>query len=173
VATSEVAEALSVVDGIVEANVYGVRVPGNDGRAGMAALVTRTDFDPSRLAQRLEGSLPAYARPVFLRLMPEMEITGTFKQRKIDLMKDGFDPRRIANPIYALDPKTLVYKPLDATNIRRHPRRTPEALTASSGRADGIEFDVTATIEEIAIAVDRRGAVAALPQGVGPPLDPV
>jgi fatty-acyl-CoA synthase len=115
VATSEVAEALSVVDGIVEANVYGVHVPGKDGRAGMAALVTAAGFDPSRLAQRLEGSLPAYARPVFLRLMPEMEITGTFKQRKIDLMKDGFDPRRIANPLYVLDPQTLVYRPLDAT----------------------------------------------------------
>ncbi|HWY15528.1 MAG TPA: long-chain-acyl-CoA synthetase [Rhizomicrobium sp.] len=114
VATSEVAEALSVVDGIIEANVYGVRVPGKDGRAGMAALVTTAGFDPSRLAQKLEGSLPAYARPVFLRLMPEMEITGTFKQRKIDLMKDGFDPRRIANPLYVLDPQTLAYRPLDA-----------------------------------------------------------
>jgi fatty-acyl-CoA synthase len=49
--------------------------------------------------------------------MPEMEITGTFKQRKIDLMKDGFDPRRIANPLYVLDPQTLVYRPLDTTTF--------------------------------------------------------
>jgi fatty-acyl-CoA synthase len=114
VATSEVAEALSVIDGIAEANVYGVHVPGKDGRAGMAALVVTADFDPQTLAQRLEGRLPAYARPVFLRLMPEMEITGTFKQRKVDLMKGGFDPRIIANPLYVLDPQTLRYKPLDA-----------------------------------------------------------
>ncbi len=115
VATSEVAEALSVLGGVVEANVYGVRVPGKDGRAGMAALVTTADFDPVRLAQQLGRSLPPYACPVFLRLTPEMEITGTFKQRKIDLMNDGFDPRRIANPLYVLDPRTLVYRTLDAT----------------------------------------------------------
>ncbi|HEY2446788.1 MAG TPA: long-chain-acyl-CoA synthetase [Rhizomicrobium sp.] len=114
VATSEVAEALSVVDGIREANVYGVSVPGSDGRAGMAALVATAAFDPARLAGQLQGRLPAYARPVFLRLMPEMEITGTFKQRKVELMKDGYDPRRIAAALYVLDPQTLAYRPLDA-----------------------------------------------------------
>jgi fatty-acyl-CoA synthase len=80
----------------------------------MAALVTTAGFDPARLAQQLRGNLPAYARPVFLRLTPEMEITGTFKQRKVDLVSDGFDPRRIGNPLYVLDPQTLVYRPLDA-----------------------------------------------------------
>ena len=70
VATSEVAEALSAVPGIQEANVYGVAVPGMDGRAGMAALVVDGGFDIAGLAHRLEGRLPHYARPVFLRLQP-------------------------------------------------------------------------------------------------------
>jgi fatty-acyl-CoA synthase len=114
VATSEVSEALGVIDGILEANVYGVAVPGQDGRAGMAALVVTPDFDPTYLAEKLRENLAPYARPVFLRLQPEMEITGTFKQRKVDLVKDGFDPRNIADPLYWLDPATNLYRRLDA-----------------------------------------------------------
>ena len=113
VATSEVSEALGVIDGIKEANVYGVAVPGRDGRAGMAALVVAPDFDVSNLAQKLAGNLPAYARPVFLRLQPEMEITGTFKQRKVELVKEGFDPDTIPDPLYVLDPETQHYVALD------------------------------------------------------------
>jgi fatty-acyl-CoA synthase len=113
VATSEVAEALQTMTGISEANVYGVRVPGYEGRAGMAALVVTPEFDVSQLAEQLKGNLADYARPVFLRLLPQMEITGTFKQRKVDLAKEGFDPARIDMPLYVLDSRTLRYEPLD------------------------------------------------------------
>jgi fatty-acyl-CoA synthase len=115
VATSEVSEALGVIPGILEANVYGVAVPGQDGRAGMAALVVRPDFTPEHLAQKLADNLAPYARPVFLRLQPELEITGTFKQRKVELVKDGFDPAHIHDPVYFLDPLTATYHRLDAT----------------------------------------------------------
>ena len=114
VATSEVSEALGVINGILEANVYGVAVPGMDGRAGMASLVVRPDFNPTYLADSLGANLAAYARPVFLRLQPEMEITGTFKQRKVELVKDGFNPRTIRDPVYFLDSETHVYRHLDA-----------------------------------------------------------
>jgi fatty-acyl-CoA synthase len=113
VATSEVSEALGVIDGIKEANVYGVAVPGRDGRAGMASLVVAPEFDVANLAAKLAGNLPAYARPVFLRLQPEMEITGTFKQRKVELVKEGYDPDTIPDPLYVLDPETQHYVPLD------------------------------------------------------------
>jgi fatty-acyl-CoA synthase len=113
VATSEVSEALGVIDGIKEANVYGVAVPGRDGRAGMASLVVAPEFDVASLAAKLAGNLPAYARPVFLRLQPEMEITGTFKQRKVELVKEGYDPDTIPDPLYVLDPETQHYVPLD------------------------------------------------------------
>jgi fatty-acyl-CoA synthase len=114
VATSEVAEALSATSGVLEANVYGVAVPGHDGRAGMAALVIGPGFDPAKLAVELGERLPAYARPVFLRLMPEIGITGTFKHRKIDLVDEGFNPSRIANPLFVFDTQTRRYLPLDA-----------------------------------------------------------
>jgi fatty-acyl-CoA synthase len=112
VATSEVSEVISVYPGVKEANVYGVAVPGMDGRAGMAALVTATGFSIAGLAQALRGNLPAYARPVFVRLLPELEITGTFKQRKVELVRQGFDPYTIHDPLYWLDPGTEQYVPL-------------------------------------------------------------
>jgi fatty-acyl-CoA synthase len=103
VSTNEVAEVLSVCPGVKEANVYGVSVPGQDGRAGMAALVVDERFDPMALAERCARELPAYARPLFLRLLPQIEITGTFKHRKVELVKEGFDPAAIADPLYFLD----------------------------------------------------------------------
>jgi fatty-acyl-CoA synthase len=112
VATSEVAEALSVVPGIKEANVYGIAVSGMDGRAGMAALATDPTFDIRRLPAALASNLPSYARPVFIRLQQEIEITGTFKQRKVDLMHEGFDPAAVTVPLFWLNPATGQYEPL-------------------------------------------------------------
>jgi fatty-acyl-CoA synthase len=117
VATSEVAEALQTIAGISEANVYGVVVPGYEGRAGMAALVADPLFDVTKLAEQLKGNLAAYARPIFLRLLPRMELTGTFKQRKVDLAKQGFDPAQIDMPLYVLDSQSQRYEPL---NVRRY-----------------------------------------------------
>jgi fatty-acyl-CoA synthase len=114
VSTNEVAEAFGVIDGIQEANIYGVKVPGMDGRAGMAALVTAPGFDVGGLAAKLAGNLAAYARPVFVRIRPAMEITGTFKLRKVDLVKEGFDPGTIDDPLYIFDSATQCYVPLTA-----------------------------------------------------------
>jgi fatty-acyl-CoA synthase len=114
VATSEVAAALGREAHIREANVYGVHVPGAEGRAGMAALVVDGGFDATVLAAHLKPRLPAYARPIFLRLTPALDVTGTFKQRKIDLVRDGFNPATIADPLYWLNPATGSYEPLTA-----------------------------------------------------------
>ncbi len=118
VATSEVSEVISVDPGVDEANVYGVPVTGTDGRAGMAALVTNADFDVDRLGRTIEQELAFYARPLFLRILPQMEITGTFKHRKVDLVRDGFDPSTLTDVLYFLDPKWdgsgPRYLPLDA-----------------------------------------------------------
>jgi fatty-acyl-CoA synthase len=111
VSTGEVGEALAAVPGILEANVYGVSVPGVDGRAGMASLVVDGDFSLGELPRRLKA-LAQYARPIFLRLSPRIEVTGTFKQRKVDLVRQGFDPATIADPIYFLEPAGGKYEPL-------------------------------------------------------------
>jgi fatty-acyl-CoA synthase len=116
VSTGEVGEALLAVPGIREANVYGVAIPGVDGRAGMASLVVDGDFDLDGLPKRL-AALPPYARPIFLRLAPRIEVTGTFKQRKVDLVREGFDPSSISDPIYALDNDTGKYERLTQTRF--------------------------------------------------------
>jgi fatty-acyl-CoA synthase len=118
VATSEVAEVLSAVPGIREVNVYGVSVPGMDGRAGMAALVVDGLFDIRGLPRRLEGRLAPYARPVFLRLQPEIAVTGTFKQRKVELVKDGFNPETVPDPIYWFDSTAGAYERLTAATYK-------------------------------------------------------
>jgi fatty-acyl-CoA synthase len=125
VATSEVAEVLSRCPGVREANVYGVSVPGQDGRAGMVALVVDEGFDPGRLALRVTSELPAYARPLFLRLREELEVTGTFKHRKVDLVDEGFDPQRVAEPLLFFDAERACYVPLDAA---LHARLTAGAV---------------------------------------------
>ncbi|WP_232629359.1 long-chain-acyl-CoA synthetase [Methylobacterium sp. Leaf118] len=111
VATTEVAEALSRTDGVAEACVYGVAVPGADGRAGMAALTIGLGFDVARLHADLAERLPAYARPLFLRLTEDLGHTETFKQKKAVLAEEGFDPARIADPLY-ID-RDGAYRPID------------------------------------------------------------
>jgi fatty-acyl-CoA synthase len=112
VSTGEVGEALLAVPGIREANVYGVSVPGAEGRAGMASLVVDGDFRLEDLPARLKTRLAPYARPIFLRLAPQIDVTGTFKQRKVDLVRQGFDPSAIADPLYVMDAGEGRYQPL-------------------------------------------------------------
>ena len=116
VATSEVSETISVIPGIAECTVYGVKVPGCEGRAGMAALVLdpSVDFDTVAFHAYLATHLPDYARPVFLRIRPALDVTGTFKQRKVDLVKEGADPAGIADPLFVLHPKEKRFIRLDA-----------------------------------------------------------
>ena len=112
VSTGEVGEVLAATPGVREANVYGVTVPGVDGRAGMAALVADGDFSLDDLSSRVSTRLAPYARPIFLRLSSRIEVTGTFKQRKVDLVRQGFDPSSISDPLYLLDSASGRYEPL-------------------------------------------------------------
>ncbi|ATC25300.1 long-chain-acyl-CoA synthetase [Caulobacter vibrioides] len=104
VATSEVAERLAGFEGVLEVNVYGVKVGDLDGKAGMASLVTEGDFDLEAFAKYVDEALPSYARPLFVRLQKAIETTGTFKYRKIDLVNEGFDPSKTKDPLYFRDP---------------------------------------------------------------------
>ncbi len=114
VATGEVAAALSRFAGVTQANVYGVQVPGYDGRAGMAAVISDGQPDMKALKAHVEGSLPHYARPIFLRLSQEAETTSTFKFKKTNLVKAGFDPANISEPLYFANPASGAYELIDA-----------------------------------------------------------
>ncbi len=114
VSTTEVEAALSSFPGIEHAIVYGVEVPHNDGRAGMAAIVPAGEVDLGKLSAHLAAALPSYARPLFLRLKRETETTGTFKYRKVDLVEEGYDPGKVSEPLYFADPVGGEFRPVDA-----------------------------------------------------------
>ncbi len=115
VSTNEVADVLSQSEAVKEANVYGVKVGDLDGRAGMAALILAPGADLDALFAYVVNALPAYARPLFLRIQPEIETTGTFKYRKLDLAREGFDPAQTDEPLW-----------FDHPVEKRYVRVTPE-----------------------------------------------
>jgi len=119
VSTTEVEEAIGAFEGVLEANVYGVHVPGRDGRAGMAAIVAQPSFNLTVFRAHLVQRLPDYARPVFLRLRNSIEVTTTFKTKKVDIVKQGFDPSAIEDPIYFNDPAAKTFVRLDAPLYER------------------------------------------------------
>ena len=100
VASSEVEEILLRFPGVQHANVYGVTVPGVEGRVGMAALAIDSELDLAALRKHSMDLLPAYARPAFLRLRSQMNLTGTFKYSKTDLIREGFDPDAATEAVY-------------------------------------------------------------------------
>eukprot|EP00064_Thunnus_orientalis_P014001 superscaffoldBa00002368_g14042 len=114
VATTEVADVITLADCIKEASVYGVEVPGQEGRTGMAAVILRDGqmFDSADVFKHIENFLPAYARPRFMRIQSSLEVTGTFKHLKVKLIEEGFNPDKIKDPVYFLDEKEKNYVPL-------------------------------------------------------------
>jgi acyl-CoA synthetase (AMP-forming)/AMP-acid ligase II len=114
VATSEVQEQLATFPDFQEANVYGVNVPGVEGRAGMAAVVLREGqrLDVDALLDHVKRGLPPFARPVFVRVLPELNTTSTFKLKKGDLQAQGFDPRRTSDALYVFHARQAKYTQL-------------------------------------------------------------
>jgi solute carrier family 27 fatty acid transporter 1/4 len=96
VSTNEVEAVISSLLEQQDTIVYGVEVPGNEGRAGMAAIVEPSGgLDLTSFLTSIQKRLPSYARPLFLRLVAQLDITGTFKMKKTDLQKEGFNPHCI------------------------------------------------------------------------------
>ena len=115
VSTNEVGEILNGYKDVNMSNVYGVQIPGCEGRAGMAAfsLEDAESFDWQAFSDYVENSLPKYARPLFIRIIQEMDTTGTFKLKKNDLRNEAFDIGKVSDPIYCLKPNSSNYVALD------------------------------------------------------------
>uniref|UniRef100_A0A3B3SCL5 Very long-chain fatty acid transport protein n=1 Tax=Paramormyrops kingsleyae TaxID=1676925 RepID=A0A3B3SCL5_9TELE len=113
VSTTEVEGTLSSLLGQADVAVYGVNVPGVEGRAGMAAITDGSGrFDCETFLREVQGALPPYARPVFLRISTHMDTTGTFKIQKTRLQREGFDPRQSSDHIYFLNSRAGRYEPI-------------------------------------------------------------
>jgi fatty-acyl-CoA synthase len=119
VSTIEVAETLCTCAGVIEAIVYGVAVPRAEGRAGMAALICDARFQLSAFERHLADRLPEYARPVFLRILSEFAITATFKPKKQELARSGYDCTAIADDLYVKARQSGVFSKLDAALYAR------------------------------------------------------
>lgn len=112
VATTEVEAALDQDDATEESTVFGVEVPGCDGRAGMAAIKLHgaAQFDPERLGQLAFKTLPGYALPLFIRIVDSLEHTVTFKSRKVELRDEAYGDA-VADPLYVLAGRAEGYVP--------------------------------------------------------------
>ena len=131
VSTTEVADVIGGCPGVTDVAVYGVAVPHADGRAGMAALVVSPEFSLEGLRGSAHREAPPYARPVFIRLLGALELTGTFKLRKQDLMLEGYDPARVRDPLFVDDPSDERYTPFDMEAYERLQREGLRGHTAS------------------------------------------
>jgi fatty-acyl-CoA synthase len=121
VSTTEVAEAFGDLAGVESVTVYGVQVPGAEGRAGMAAVVMEHGhaFDPVAFHRRALERLPRYAAPLFVRVAPEADMTTTFKLRKVDLQRQGYDPAAVSDPLFVRDDHAGRYVPLTPDAVAR------------------------------------------------------
>lgn len=121
VSTMEVADSLADLPGLELMTVYGVQVPGTEGRAGMAAVVMQEGraFDAAALFALAEARLPRYAQPLFVRLTPVADLTGTYKLRKVDLQREGFDRALVADPLLVRDLDARSYVPLTDEALAR------------------------------------------------------
>ncbi|XP_038259634.1 long-chain fatty acid transport protein 6 isoform X2 [Dermochelys coriacea] len=114
VATTEVSDVIGMLDFIQEANVYGVPVPDHEGKGGMVSVTLKPNksLDLEQMYEQVVTHLPGYACPLFLRLQETMEMTGTFKQQKFQLVREGFNPSAITDPLYFLYSSKKSYVPL-------------------------------------------------------------
>ncbi|MNF37843.1 Long-chain-fatty-acid--CoA ligase FadD17 [compost metagenome] len=121
VSTQEVACSLGDFPGLELINIYGVQVPGHEGRAGMAAVLMQPDqhFDPQAFFALTEARLPRYAAPVFVRVQAAADLTSTFKLRKVDLQRQGYSPTAISDPLYIRDESSRSYQPYSAELLER------------------------------------------------------
>ena len=119
VSTTEVAAVIAGCRGVREVAVYGVQIPGAEGRAGMAALVVAPEFELAELHRTVSGGLPAYARPVLVRIAGRLDTTATFKLRTQELAREGYDPAALGDALYFADAAHRGYVPLDAALHRR------------------------------------------------------
>ncbi|KAF2900859.1 hypothetical protein ILUMI_05326 [Ignelater luminosus] len=111
VSTAEVEAVISNIVQLNDAVVYGIEIPGSEGKAGMAAIVdTNKTLDVVALCNGLKGNLPSYAIPIFLRVMESIQLTGTYKLKKVELQAEGFDVNKIKDKLYFYNSKLKQYE---------------------------------------------------------------
>ncbi|CAL8100107.1 unnamed protein product [Orchesella dallaii] len=122
VSTTEVEGLIGKLSNMRSTTVYGVLVPGTEGRAGMAAIADPDGtLDLDVINKGVEKELPSYARPVFIRCVKSeqgLAMTGSFKMQKFGLQKEGFDIHTIPDPIFIFNSTSKSYQPLGSSTFK-------------------------------------------------------
>ncbi|TPX71462.1 hypothetical protein SpCBS45565_g01128 [Spizellomyces sp. 'palustris'] len=134
VSTTEVQEAILTYPGVKEANVYGVPIPEQDGKAGMGSLVVDDSFDIKGLAAHLGKTLPKYAVPIFLRIQESITVTATFKHLKHTLRQEGYNPNAVKEPLF-YQPQALNLPVADSNGYVPFGKSEFEKLIAGATKA--------------------------------------
>lgn len=114
VSAHQVADVLLKFFGpIDDVTVYGVKVPGMEGRAGMAAMtyIEGEKMDWKRFIQYVNDRMPEHARPIFLRIVQDSEGVNLLDQLKNKYKKEGISPSVVKDPMFFLDPVQETYVP--------------------------------------------------------------
>merc|ERR1712180_441284 len=59
--------------------------------------------------EELDSRLPNYSKPLFIRIVDKIELTATFKLKKRELQRQGFDPELVHDPVYIIDHQSRNY----------------------------------------------------------------
>jgi len=119
VSTNEVGELINNFDDIIFTNVYGVEIPGTDGRAGMAAIVLKEglklkSINLQALSDHIAESLPNYARPIFIRILKDLPTTTTHKLQKNELRDEAYHLDKMQDELLIMKPGTNCYARLNS-----------------------------------------------------------
>lgn len=116
VATTEVESVIMKWPEIEDAVVYGVTVPGRDGRCGMLYLTQKEEgkLDLNGLAAHMRDKLPSYAVPRFIRIGQKVDVTGTFKFQKTKLKNAAYKIDEVDDPLYVLARDADGVEPINA-----------------------------------------------------------
>ena len=116
VSTLEVENILDTHEMVLSSAVYGVSIPGTEGKAGMASLMVESasDIDIDTVSKFVSDSLPKYSVPVFLRIRETLALTGSYKITKVDLKREGYDIEKITDRIYCWDVSKKAYIPFNS-----------------------------------------------------------
>jgi len=116
VSTLEIESILNSYQSIYMSAVYGVSIPNTEGKAGMAAIKLNPSlkFEIDDFSRFIVDVFPLYSIPIFIRICEdELEITGPFKIKKINLQREGYDIELITDIVYLWNQQDKKYIFLD------------------------------------------------------------
>ncbi len=120
VSPQEVENILNSHDSILMSVVYGVEIPNNEGKAGMAAIKfdLSLGFKADDISRFVIEVLPKYSIPIFIRIRQQLEVTGSNKIKKSNLRKEGYNLNDIKDPIYFWDSLIKKYIQFDSSKYQ-------------------------------------------------------